>query len=129
MSFSINLDETGKTEVPCHSKCGSIKASPCSKGLSAEHRPKFCSPSPAMGSLVVVLLLSIWEVMSSSPARAGCIKPKTFEIGSDCSSCQEHGIQRFTYSVTWFRDIYRYLWRSPRRGTSSRPSYSDIRIM
>jgi hypothetical protein len=34
-------------------------------------------------SLVVVLLLSIWEVVSSSPARAGCVKPKTFKIGND----------------------------------------------
>jgi hypothetical protein len=25
-----------------------IKIPPCSKALSAEHRPKFCSPSPAM---------------------------------------------------------------------------------
>jgi hypothetical protein len=41
-------DETGKTEVPSHSRCGTIKIPPCSKALSAEHRPKFCSPSPAM---------------------------------------------------------------------------------
>jgi hypothetical protein len=41
-------DETGKTEVPCHSRCGTIKIPPCLKALSAEHRPKFCSPSPAM---------------------------------------------------------------------------------
>jgi hypothetical protein len=37
-----------KTEVPCHSRCGTIKIPPCSKALSAEQRPKFCSPSPAM---------------------------------------------------------------------------------
>jgi hypothetical protein len=30
-------DETGKTEVPCHSRCGTIKIPPCSKALSAEH--------------------------------------------------------------------------------------------
>jgi hypothetical protein len=36
-------------------------------------------------SLVVVLSLSIQEVMSLSPTRAGHIKPKTFKIGSDCS--------------------------------------------
>jgi hypothetical protein len=42
------LNETGKTEVPCHSRCCTIKIPPCSKALSAEHRPKFCSPSPAM---------------------------------------------------------------------------------
>jgi hypothetical protein len=41
-------DETGKAEVPCHSRCGTIKIPPCSKALSAELRPKFCSPSPAM---------------------------------------------------------------------------------
>jgi hypothetical protein len=41
-------DETGKTEVPCHSRCGTIKIPPCSKALSAKHRPKLCSPSPAM---------------------------------------------------------------------------------
>jgi hypothetical protein len=41
-------DETGKTEVLCHSRCGTIKIPPCSKALSAEHRPKFCSPSHAM---------------------------------------------------------------------------------
>jgi hypothetical protein len=41
-------DETGKTEVPSHSKCGTIKIPPCSKALIAEHRPKFCSLSPAI---------------------------------------------------------------------------------
>jgi hypothetical protein len=41
-------DETGKTEVTCHSRCGTIKIPPCSKVLSAEHRPKFCRPSPVM---------------------------------------------------------------------------------
>ena len=30
------------------SRCGTIKIHPCSKALSAEHRPKFCSPSPVM---------------------------------------------------------------------------------
>jgi hypothetical protein len=29
-------------------RCGTIKIPPCSKALSAEHKPKFCSPSPAM---------------------------------------------------------------------------------
>jgi hypothetical protein len=37
-----------KNEVPCHSLCGTIKIPPCSKALSAEHRPKFCSHPPAM---------------------------------------------------------------------------------
>jgi hypothetical protein len=41
-------DETGKTEAPCHSRCSTIKILPSSKTLSAEQRPKFCSPSPAM---------------------------------------------------------------------------------
>jgi hypothetical protein len=36
-------------------------------------------------SLVVVLSLSIREVVSLSPARAGRVKAKTFKIGSDCS--------------------------------------------
>jgi hypothetical protein len=35
-------------------------------------------------SQVEVLLLSIQEVVSSSPARAGHVKPKTLKIGSDC---------------------------------------------
>jgi hypothetical protein len=33
--------------LPCHSRCGTIKIPLCSKALSAEHRHKFCSPSPA----------------------------------------------------------------------------------
>jgi hypothetical protein len=37
------------------------------------------------GSLVVLLLLSIQEVVSSSPARAGRVKPKTFKMDSDYS--------------------------------------------
>jgi hypothetical protein len=36
-------------------------------------------------SLVVVISLNIREVMSSSPARAVRVKPKTFKLGSDCS--------------------------------------------
>jgi hypothetical protein len=42
------LDETGKTEVARHSRCGTIKIPSCSKALRAEHSPKFCSPSLAM---------------------------------------------------------------------------------
>jgi hypothetical protein len=34
-------DETRKAEAPYHSRCGTIKIPPCSKALSAEHRPKF----------------------------------------------------------------------------------------
>jgi hypothetical protein len=41
-------DKTGKTETPCHSRYGTIKIPPCSKALSADHRPKFFSSSPAM---------------------------------------------------------------------------------
>jgi hypothetical protein len=37
------------------------------------------------GSLVVVVSFSIQEVVSSSPARAGRVKPKMFKVGSDCS--------------------------------------------
>jgi hypothetical protein len=36
-------DDTGKTEVPCHSRCDTIKIPPCSKALSAEQRPKFAA--------------------------------------------------------------------------------------
>jgi hypothetical protein len=39
-------------------------------------------------SLVVVLSLSKTEGMSSSPSRADHVKPKTFKIGSDCSSAK-----------------------------------------
>jgi hypothetical protein len=42
------------------------------------NRGSCCSP-------VVVLSLSIREVVSSSPAWAGRVKPKTFKIGNDCS--------------------------------------------
>jgi hypothetical protein len=31
-----------------HSRCDTVKIPPCSKALSNEHRPKFCSPSLAM---------------------------------------------------------------------------------
>ena len=51
-------DETGKTEVPCHSRCGTIKIPPCSKALSAEQRHKFCSPSPAMVTSPYEIFLS-----------------------------------------------------------------------
>jgi hypothetical protein len=33
-------DETGKTEVRCHSRCGTIKIPPWPKAMNAEHRPK-----------------------------------------------------------------------------------------
>jgi hypothetical protein len=47
-------DETGKTEVLCHSRCGAIKIPPCSKALSAEHRPKFCSTGIGDVSIIKV---------------------------------------------------------------------------
>jgi hypothetical protein len=46
--YACPSDETGKTEVPCRSRCDTIKIPPCSKALSAEHRPRFCSTSPEM---------------------------------------------------------------------------------
>jgi hypothetical protein len=30
----------GKTEAPCHSRCGTINIPPCSTALSAKHRPR-----------------------------------------------------------------------------------------
>jgi hypothetical protein len=39
--MSRSLGWNRKTEVPCHSRYGTIKIPPCSKALSAEHRPKF----------------------------------------------------------------------------------------
>jgi hypothetical protein len=47
-NFSNLHVNKSSNEVRCHSKCGTIKIRPCSKALSAEHRPKFCSPSSAM---------------------------------------------------------------------------------
>jgi hypothetical protein len=37
------------------------------------------------GSLVVMFSLGIQEVVRSSPARVGRVKPNTFKIVSDCS--------------------------------------------
>jgi hypothetical protein len=34
-------DETRKTELAWHSRCGTIKMPPCSKVLSADHRQPF----------------------------------------------------------------------------------------
>jgi hypothetical protein len=48
-------------------------------------RPGFTGKITGCRRLVVVLSLSKREVVSSSPAHAGCVKPKTFRIGSDCS--------------------------------------------
>jgi hypothetical protein len=39
-----HLDETGKTEALSHTWWHTIKISPCSKALSAEHRPKILQP-------------------------------------------------------------------------------------
>jgi hypothetical protein len=41
--------------------------------------------TPCCGSLVVVFSISMREVVSSSRARAGRVKPKTFKIGSEYS--------------------------------------------
>jgi hypothetical protein len=45
-------------------------------------------------SLVVVLSLSKQKVVSSSPARVGRVKPKTFKIGSDCSFAKSMTFKR-----------------------------------
>jgi hypothetical protein len=44
--------------------------------------------------LVVVLSLSKRKVVSSSPARAGRVKPKTFKIGSDCFFAKSTAFRR-----------------------------------
>jgi hypothetical protein len=43
LNGGVPSDETGKSEVPCRSRCGTIKIPPCSKALSAEHRLKFAA--------------------------------------------------------------------------------------
>jgi hypothetical protein len=57
-------DETWKTEVPCHSRCATIKMPPSLKALSAEHRPKLCRPSSAM-----VTSPYKWQIHSAQGAQ------------------------------------------------------------
>ena len=38
----MKSDETTKTEVPYHSRFGTIKIPLCPKAVSAVHRPKLC---------------------------------------------------------------------------------------
>ena len=47
LALSSETGDSGSssTEVPSHSRCGTIKIPPCSKALGAEYRPKFWSPS------------------------------------------------------------------------------------
>jgi hypothetical protein len=47
-------DGTGKTEVPCLKRCGTIKIPPSSKALSAEHRPKFLQPFTGNGDVSIL---------------------------------------------------------------------------
>jgi hypothetical protein len=58
------LDEIRKTEVPCHSRCGTIKIPPCSKALSTEHRPKFCSPS--LVTVTIILLHNEGKILAQN---------------------------------------------------------------
>jgi hypothetical protein len=52
---------------------------------SSNHNREVLLMMTGCRSVVAVLLLSIREAGSSSPARAGRVKPKTFNIVSDCS--------------------------------------------
>jgi hypothetical protein len=66
-------------------------------------------------SLVVVLSLSKREVMSSSPARAGRVKPKTFKICSDCSFAKSTAFRRsnhgsFEYDLKNGGPVSQYVW-------------------
>ena len=42
-------NDTAKTEVPCHSRCGIIKIPPCSIDISAKQWQKFYSSPPLHG--------------------------------------------------------------------------------
>jgi hypothetical protein len=65
----------GKSEAPCHSRRGTIKIPPCSKALNAEHRPKFCSPS----ALMVTLVKYSWAGRKTMIRRhSGRYDPKCF---------------------------------------------------
>jgi hypothetical protein len=73
--FHLNRVALQMWPEKCHSMCGTIKIPPCSKalsacskGLSAEHRPWFCSPSPGM-----VTSPYKWKI-DSRTERAGCFK-------------------------------------------------------
>jgi hypothetical protein len=55
---------------------------------------KFHHLSTGCCSLMVVLSLCKREVVSSSPARASRVKPKTFKIGSDCSFAKSTAFRR-----------------------------------
>jgi hypothetical protein len=72
-------------------------------------------PGTGCRSLVVVLSLSIREVVSSSPVRAGRVKPKTFNIGSDCFFAkstafrsENHG--SFGYDLKNGGPVSQYVW-------------------
>jgi hypothetical protein len=59
-------DETGKTEVLCHSRCGTTKISPCSNALGAEHRP---DPSPAVSGDVSIQVKILEQDVNSKSIK------------------------------------------------------------
>jgi hypothetical protein len=60
MGWSFRWDR--KTEALRHCRCDTIKIPPCSKALSAEHRPEFCSPSTAMVTCPYKWDILEWDV-------------------------------------------------------------------
>jgi hypothetical protein len=65
--------------------------------------------------VVVVLSLSIQEVVSSCPTRAGLVKPKTVKVDSDCSFAkstafrsENHG--SFGYDLKNGDSVSQWVW-------------------
>jgi hypothetical protein len=72
-------DETGKTEVPCHSRCGTIFKDPSIlKALSTEHRPKFGIYTPAMVTSPPLSILI--EHFGRGGARVSVTKYQSIQI-------------------------------------------------
>ena len=56
-----------KSEVPYHSRYGTIKIAPYSKRKSAEHRPTYCSPSPTKMVVSINKISSIRDIKNIQP--------------------------------------------------------------
>ena len=64
------LDETDRTEVPCHSRRGTIKTPPYTEDVNDEHGPKFYSSSPIEGNIIEKTKRNVQSINNFEPVNS-----------------------------------------------------------
>jgi hypothetical protein len=91
-----------------NSRCGTIKIPPYSKALSAEHRPKLCSPSPVMVTSPCKWKILEWDDQANEDRKRVTLKFSS-QFCKNCTGKRKPKLMilldtLFVSSLPWYRN-------------------------